>query len=1208
MKRLSHLLICLLVCLFPVTSIAQDNGDEDGGGFLTRTIEGALSGAGRDVQIRGFRGALSSEASFDSMTIADDSGVWLTLEDVTLNWSRAALLRGRLQVDRLSAASLELPRLPEAGETEELPAAEATGFALPELPVSINIEAFEVERIVLGAPLLGEETVLQVQASARLDDDGLQLDLTADRLDGAAGRFGLRAGFARETEIVLLDLDLSEEAGGIASHLLSLPGDPSVDLTVAGEGPLDDFTTDIRLATDDAPRMEGQVRLTALAPATEGAAPDRRIVADIGGDITAVLAPEYRDFFGTDVGLTADTLIEAAGAISVDSFALRAEAAQLQGRVRINEDGWPAFIDVDGQIGRGGAPVVLPGTDAGTTISAVTLSVDFDAGNGDALKGAFDIRDLVQKDVRIDRTLLSLDGTLEGTPGSIGQLLTDLDLAATGIELNDPDVARALGDSITGRAEINYIEDQPIRISDLNLGGEDYALDGDIIIRGLGDGFPTRLDLTVQAEDLTRFAPLAGQDLSGAADLTVAGMITPLAGTFDLRIAGNTQDIGVGISQADSVMAGQTELSLRALRDQSGTFVENLLLRNAALDVAADASLQSGNSSVRGRAALSDVALVLPQYEGPVIIVADATQDARGWSVDGGIDAPYDGRVTVNGLVTGPDADMTVTVRLPEISALVPQVSGPLDAAARIWQAESGYRVDATAGGPFGADVVVKGLATGPDAAVDFVLDLPDIGVLVPEIRGPLNLTGRAARAGEDWRVDTDVRGPSGTQANVAGTVAQDGNLDLAVAGALPLGLAQPFLAPRSLLGEAQFDLALRGAPGLSAVSGRITTSDATFTAPNLRLGLTGLDTTVAFNNGTAQIDLGGDVVSGGRIEASGSLGLGGSLPADLEILLRNTVLTDPRLYTTTLNGAIGIDGPLSGGARITGQINIGETTISVPSTGLTSIGDIPPIAHVGAPREVNVTRQRADVVPQTQSDGQSAGSGGAVYGLGIQVNAPGRIFVRGRGLDAELGGGLEITGNTARIISAGEFNLIRGRLDILAKRFDLTEGTVQFLGGLTPYIRFVTTSTTRDGTASIVLEGAADDLEVSFVSDPAAPEDEVLAQLLFGRSLSQLSAFQALQLANAVATVAGRSGIGLIGQLRQGFGLDDFDITTNDDGETEVRAGKYISDNVYTDVTSSGGDSEISLNIDLTDSFTARGSVDGNGNTGVGIFFERDY
>lgn len=37
-------------------------------------------------------------------------------------------------------------------------------------------------------------------------------------------------------------------------------------------------------------------------------------------------------------------------------------------------------------------------------------------------------------------------------------------------------------------------------------------------------------------------------------------------------------------------------------------------------------------------------------------------------------------------------------------------------------------------------------------------------------------------------------------------------------------------------------------------------------------------------------------------------------------------------------------------------------------------------------------------------------------------------------------------------------------------------------------------------------------------------------------------------------------------------------------------------------------GDTEVNLNLDVTDNFTVRGTVDGRGETGVGVFFERDY
>ena len=117
------------------------------------------------------------------------------------------------------------------------------------------------------------------------------------------------------------------------------------------------------------------------------------------------------------------------------------------------------------------------------------------------------------------------------------------------------------------------------------------------------------------------------------------------------------------------------------------------------------------------------------------------------------------------------------------------------------------------------------------------------------------------------------------------------------------------------------------------------------------------------------------------------------------------------------------------------------------------------------------------------------------------------------------------------------------------------------------------------------------------------------MKQLLFGRNISEISAFQALQLASAVATLAGRGGEGVIGNLREGFGLDDLDVTTTDDGATALRLGKYLTDNVYTDVTAaSDGTGEVSLNLDITESLTAKGTLGSDGDSSIGIFFERDY
>lgn len=287
----------LLSSLLVIATFAPASAQEDDKGFLTRTIQDALSGSGRTVNIDGFRGALSSEASFDRMTIADKDGIWLTLEEVVLEWNRSALLRGRLEVEKLTAARLDLPRLPVA-EDDALPDAEAAPFTLPDLPVSILLETFAIERISLGAPLLGEAAELSVTASAVLNDDLGKVDLQASRTDAKRGAFEIKADFSRDEGLLDLLLKLSEGEEGIAAKLLNIPGQPSVDLSVAGSGPLDDFSADVNVTTDDQERLAGEIILSAQAPRRASATPDRRIQADIGGDITALLAPRYRAFSG----------------------------------------------------------------------------------------------------------------------------------------------------------------------------------------------------------------------------------------------------------------------------------------------------------------------------------------------------------------------------------------------------------------------------------------------------------------------------------------------------------------------------------------------------------------------------------------------------------------------------------------------------------------------------------------------------------------------------------------------------------------------------------------------------------------------------------------------------------------------------------------------------------------------------------------------
>ena len=112
---------------------------------------------------------------------------------------------------------------------------------------------------------------------------------------------------------------------------------------------------------------------------------------------------------------------------------------------------------------------------------------------------------------------------------------------------------------------------------------------------------------------------------------------------------------------------------------------------------------------------------------------------------------------------------------------------------------------------------------------------------------------------------------------------------------------------------------------------------------------------------------------------------------------------------------------------------------------------------------------------------------------------------------------------------------------------------------------------------------------------------------LIFGDQFSNLSPLRIAQLSAQLRELGGQDSF--FSKLRRKLGLDALDVGTTENGSAQVGAGAHLSDTVYTDVTvNAEGESEINLNLDVTDNVTLKGSVDNTGNTGVGLFYQRDY
>ncbi|MEM8787008.1 MAG: translocation/assembly module TamB domain-containing protein [Pseudomonadota bacterium] len=439
--------------------------------------------------------------------------------------------------------------------------------------------------------------------------------------------------------------------------------------------------------------------------------------------------------------------------------------------------------------------------------------------------------------------------------------------------------------------------------------------------------------------------------------------------------------------------------------------------------------------------------------------------------------------------------------------------------------------------------------------------------------------------------------------------LAGDG-LNVFVQGEAPLTLANVALASAQsqVAGRLAFNAQATGALTDPNLSGEVTVRNGRFVnqAANLRLERIRADIALAGDRITI-VNARALPVEGGQIRLGGDITLDPArgIPGDLSIDIEDVVYTDGEIVTTEVVGALTVTGPLATGPLLAGEVTLIQTEVVVPSRFGLNEGVLLDIRHRAPPADVQLTLDRSGLTEENFDDGP-----GFDLGLDLLINAPNRQFIRGRGLDVEMGGSIRLRGSSQAVAPTGQIDLIRGRLGLLGQRIDFDQGSITLLGSLDPVILLVAETETANGTLVIVrIEGRATDPEVTFTSQPELPEDEVLALLLFDRNVSELSPFQIAQLAAAAASLAGRGGGGVVNGLRSAIGLSDLDITTDDDGDVGVRAGAYLDENIYLDVEAdSAGDSKATVNLDITDSVTGRVSVDSNGESTIGIFFERDY
>jgi translocation and assembly module TamB len=494
---------------------------------------------------------------------------------------------------------------------------------------------------------------------------------------------------------------------------------------------------------------------------------------------------------------------------------------------------------------------------------------------------------------------------------------------------------------------------------------------------------------------------------------------------------------------------------------------------------------------------------------------------------------------------------------------------------------------DMLRGGAIEAHAEIHGSTAAPVGDVEMsatnILFADDAALGLP----PANFHLDAQLHGNTANLDATLEAGSASALKVSGRapIALDGAVDLIINGKLDAGLLNPLLEARGqhASGQLDVDATVGGSVADPQIGGTFNFSNGTLRDYGRGLALADITAQLEGRAGALQIKTFTAAAAPGSLSMSGSVGvLQKGIPVDLKVTATNAQPIVSKLVTANLNADLHISGTAREHLDIGGTIHLNRTQIGIPN-------GLPPNVAV-----LDVRRRGKTAVVAADKP--------LVIALNVAVQAPQEIIVQGRGLDAEMGGDLQIGGTVDTPAVSGNFDLQRGSFSLSGNKLNFTAGQVSFNGAglknkIDPTLDFTASSTLSDGTvATIHITGYADAPQFEFTSSPSYPQDEIMARLLFGVPGAQLTAIQLAQTGYALASlsgVGGESSLNPLVKIQKSLGLDRLTVgagtttttpTGTENSGASIEAGRYISKRVYIEAKqSTTGTSQLQADVDLT-------------------------
>jgi translocation and assembly module TamB len=341
-----------------------------------------------------------------------------------------------------------------------------------------------------------------------------------------------------------------------------------------------------------------------------------------------------------------------------------------------------------------------------------------------------------------------------------------------------------------------------------------------------------------------------------------------------------------------------------------------------------------------------------------------------------------------------------------------------------------------------------------------------------------------------------------------------------------------------------------------------------------------------------------GTTSGGGSVSGSGSVTFaGGNALLDLSFNASEALLLNRDDVAARVTGPLRLRSDANGGT-ISGDLKLNKGRFQL---GRASAASAVPQLNV---RETGLEEEDAVIQPA------------AVHRWRLDLKLAGSdLSVAGLGITSRWSTNLQIGGFADAPRFTGRADLVQGNYDFAGRIFRLDRGVIRFSGESPPDPRLdIHAEAAVQGLdASVNVEGTGLKPEITFSSSPPLPQDELLSRILFGTSITNLSAPDALQLASAVAALQSGSGsLDPINALRRAVGLDRLRIVPADVAtgqKTAIAAGKYIRRKLFVEVVTDGaGYSATNIEYQMTRWLSILSTVSTIGRASATVRVSKDY